>query len=291
MRGIMMTAHFKQRLKTSYWITFLLVIIIYFSQHFIGKSLFLFSIGLITGSALLEYYQLAQQKAIQPFSAFGCLFAMLAPFVLYESFISHEGWNFMVLFLFVIFGLSFFYFFKRKQNALANLAVTFFGYIYLVLPLSLIVIFTYFPHLQTLEDGRLWLSYILVVTKMTDVGAYFIGKIFGKTKLLPLISPNKTIAGAWGGLGFSILASFLFYKLFSHLSFAPGFTLAKSLWVGISISILAQIGDLAESLFKRDADKKDSSSLPGLGGILDMIDSLCFTLPFFYFLLVFRIVY
>ena len=120
---------------------------------------------------------------------------------------------------------------------------------------------------------------------MTDVGAYFVGKFLGKHKLSKL-SPNKTLEGAVMGLVTAIAVSVLMYYLGRKFAFENfSFTLFRSIWLGALIGVLGQAGDLAESLLKRDAKVKDSNQIPGLGGILDMLDSLLFTAPFTYFLI------
>ena len=125
---------------------------------------------------------------------------------------------------------------------------------------------------------------MLVVTKITDVGAYFAGGLWGKRKLAPQISPGKTVEGALFGLFCALLASFAFHLL-SQYSGAQGFQLGVGEWMvlGMLLGVIGQFGDLSESLLKRDANKKDSNSLPGLGGVLDAVDSLLFTAPIIYF--------
>jgi len=124
----------------------------------------------------------------------------------------------------------------------------------------------------------MFIAFLILVTKATDVGAYLIGKKFGKTLLIPRISPKKTKEGALGGLIFGSVTALLFGKLLTGMEYY------HILFLGLLLSIIGQVGDLAESLFKRDFDVKDSShSLPGLGGVLDVIDSLLFTAPIFYF--------
>ena len=120
-------------------------------------------------------------------------------------------------------------------------------------------------------------SLSLTVTKMGDIGAYFGGKLLGKKKLAPLLSPKKTCEGAIAGGLLSICASLLFSRLSHHYGW-EGFDLSwkESLILGALISLSGQLGDLAESLLKRDAKIKDSSCFPGLGGMLDMTDSLLF---------------
>ena len=172
---------------------------------------------------------------------------------------------------------------------MGNLAITLFGIIYLTLPISCALRINYFFPEQAAQDGRLWLAYVLLVTKMTDIGAYFCGKTLGKNKLAPSISPKKTIEGALGGLGAALITSLIFTLLASTLTIFP-MSFLQSIWIGIAMSVLAQLGDLSESLLKRDAGVKDSSHLPGLGGMLDIVDSLIFTLPLMYLLLKMEII-
>ncbi|MDQ0161767.1 phosphatidate cytidylyltransferase [Aeribacillus alveayuensis] len=115
----------------------------------------------------------------------------------------------------------------------------------------------------------------------TDSGAYFIGKKFGKNKLWPEISPNKTIEGFFGGIASAVLVAFIFQEI-TH--FVPSYF--QLIIISIFVSIFGQIGDLVESALKRHYHVKDSGSiLPGHGGILDRFDSLLFVLPILYFLL------
>ncbi|MGZ8455998.1 MAG: phosphatidate cytidylyltransferase, partial [Gemmatirosa sp.] len=126
----------------------------------------------------------------------------------------------------------------------------------------------------------------VLCTWASDIGAYFAGRTIGGPKLVPAVSPGKTISGAVGGLVASaaLAAAYAPYVLrpIAQLGFAPG----RALLFGAVISVAAQLGDLVESLLKRDAGVKDSSQLiPGHGGVLDRIDSLRFVLPVSYVLL------
>lgn len=173
----------------------------------------------------------------------------------------------------------FIYYFVKGKEPLVNTALSLFTLAYLAIPLSCIIRINYFEFPASFpEDGRLWLLYTLMVTKMTDVGGYFIGKQWGRNLLSPMISPKKTWEGAIGGLLCAVLTSYLFTYLI-------GLSGIASVILGILIAILAQFGDLAESLLKRDAGVKDSSHMPALGGSLDIVDSLVFTLPFVYIFL------
>ena len=148
----------------------------------------------------------------------------------------------------------------------------------------IIKIVLFFPG-EGVFEGRWWFLYLLLVTKASDVGGFILGSIIGKHKLAPHVSPGKTIEGALGGFALSFIISiFLFYWWGIRESWMS-ITLLDAISLGILLPIIGQIGDLAESLLKRDAKVKDSSSLPGMGGFLDMVDSLLFTIPVLYIFL------
>ena len=126
----------------------------------------------------------------------------------------------------------------------------------------------------------------LLLTWASDTGAYFVGREFGRRKLIPSVSPGKTLEGALGGLLFTMLAAWLLGRYALPEVTRLGMTHAAALTFGALISVAAQAGDLAESLLKREAGVKDSSRIiPGHGGVLDRVDSLLFTLPLGYFLI------
>jgi phosphatidate cytidylyltransferase len=280
------TRQFKQRILMSSLGILGLVISIYYSYTSFFKPIFVLLNGAIISFALLEYYRLAEGKNFQPLIKLGIGSTMAYTIALaFSLHYSHlEGLPMLILLGALL--LFFLMFFKQQASSIGNLAVTVFGIVYLTLTLSCVLPINYW------EDGRLWLAYVLMISKMTDIGAYFSGKIFGKTKLAPDISPKKTVEGALGGTLTALITSLLFSFFFPATQIATSFKLTwgQSIWIGLIISILAQLGDLAESLLKRDAGVKDSSHLPGLGGVLDVVDSLVFTLPFMYLLLQMRLV-
>ncbi len=125
--------------------------------------------------------------------------------------------------------------------------------------------------LRALPEGSWWIFMLLGIVMMSDTCAYFAGRAFGKHKLAPLVSPKKTIEGAFGGLaGSAVFALVAVVSLgWSHVSVSQALTL------GILTGLVSQIGDLAESLLKRGADVKDSGTIfPGHGGLLDRLDSI-----------------
>ena len=132
-------------------------------------------------------------------------------------------------------------------------------------------------------SGLLVIVWIVLVTKLTDVGGFFVGCAIGKHHLAPTVSPKKTWEGVAGGMAYAIAGNTLFYLLFSH---ALPFTFGKSLIFTLIMAWGSIVSDLLESLIKRQIKTKDSGSvLPGIGGILDLIDSLLLNTPLAYVLL------
>jgi phosphatidate cytidylyltransferase len=142
------------------------------------------------------------------------------------------------------------------------------------------------PWAMHVAPGGVLLIFPLLVTWASDIGAFFVGRTIGGRKLIPSVSPGKTMSGAIGGLGASIIVAYVYARYIlaptAHLGLTPG----GALLFGACISVAAQSGDLFESLIKREAGAKDSSRIiPGHGGILDRCDSLFFVLPVAYLLL------
>lgn len=152
------------------------------------------------------------------------------------------------------------------------------GIVYIPLSLALVVF------IRNMEDGALWVIWLLIVCFANDTGALYVGTFKGKHKLAPKISPNKTIEGAVGGLAVSVLAGFVFNLIFFH-----NFNLALiSIPCAVCVALAGQVGDLFESAMKRVGHIKDSGKiLPGHGGMLDRIDGLLLAIPVFYFFAVF----
>ncbi len=151
----------------------------------------------------------------------------------------------------------------------------FFGVLYCTLPLVLLL------EIRLVAQGGVLICFLLLTIWATDVGAFFVGRRWGKRKLAPHISPGKTYAGFWGGMA---LASVTGGIMAGTLSLPYGWLEATLL--GAVLSVVGQMGDLAESLAKREAGVKDSGQLiPGHGGLLDRLDSLLFAVPVYYLFL------
>ena len=129
------------------------------------------------------------------------------------------------------------------------------------------------------DDGWRWVLFAVYVAMGSDTGGYFAGRAFGRTKLIPAVSPSKTVEGALGAVWGAVAAA-----LFVRMAFFPGIRFSEAIWLGAVISLLAQFGDLAESALKRAFGAKDSGwIIPGHGGILDRLDSLLFPFVFVYY--------
>ncbi len=135
------------------------------------------------------------------------------------------------------------------------------------------------------EAGYLVLGSLLIAAKTCDIGAYTFGRLFGKTKMAPLLSPGKTWAGAIGGIATSTVATWVWLTFVPPLfntEWKPSPVWAACLY-GAVVGLTGMIGDLCESLLKRDAGKKDSAALfPGFGGLLDLLDSVLYAGPVAY---------
>ena len=120
----------------------------------------------------------------------------------------------------------------------------------------------------------------VLLTWASDTGAYFVGRLFGRNKLMPSVSPAKTVEGALGGVALSVVICWLFVRMLLVPQGQLGLSPIGIVAFGIAIAVAAQLGDLFESLLKREAGVKDSSGLlPGHGGFLDRVDSVLFVLP------------
>jgi phosphatidate cytidylyltransferase len=173
-----------------------------------------------------------------------------------------------------------------EERPLESVAITLFGAFYCGGTLAFGYSLRHHPWVVGAPAGTVLLLYPLTVTWAADIGAYFIGRRFGGRKLMPSVSPGKTVAGGIGGLAAAVMVGLLYNLLVlrpnAQVALAPWTAAAFAVLVGIA----AQVGDLAESLIKREAGVKDSSHLlPGHGGILDRLDSIYFVLPVSYLLL------
>jgi phosphatidate cytidylyltransferase len=242
-----------------------------------NNFLFIGVVVVLTAGGLYEFFYMLRKKDVPIYSYTGILIGILIPVSIFTHFEPTKNWD--LLFIVIGFLLILFMQFARRDNrhAILGLSTTLFGVLYVAWFFSFLVkIRLMLPGLA----GIKLLGFILLVTKSADIGALLIGSIFGKHPLLPKVSPNKSVEGTLGAVLVSactalIVRSFLpsslnlpYWQIFSMGAFFGG---------------LGQLGDLSESLIKRDCGVKDSGKfLPGMGGVLDIIDSLLFSAPAFY---------
>ncbi len=158
-------------------------------------------------------------------------------------------------------------------SALTGVAVGALSLLYVAVPLALA--------LQVLQYDRLFLFFGLIMIWSADSGAYFVGRKFGRTKMAPTLSPKKTIEGLLGGVMTCVIVALLFALAVPDVSFP--YPITHLLLLAVGLAFAAPLGDLSESVLKRDCGVKDSGhSLGGHGGVLDRIDSMLFCMPICY---------
>lgn len=227
--------------------------------------------------ALYEFYRIAGATGkCCPLTYPGLVLALI---LIIQPLFDQPRLNWLALTLAVVVPLVWVMLQRDKSIAFVSWAWTLAGIMYLGwLP-------GHYVSLSGLEYGREWVIFTLFTTFVSDSAAYFVGRAIGRHKLAPTISPNKTWEGAAGGVVFAALASFI---LQWWLKLPASYT--EMALLAIVVSFFAQIGDLVESLFKRNTGAKDSShALPGHGGFLDRIDSVVFAgLVVYYYVVFFK---
>jgi len=255
--------------------TALVLLSLVFAVLLYGRPWMMFVfLQLIIVACLIEFYNLARRQKLHPRTVPGILMALL----LGASFFV-KGLPLGLCFFAGLLLTGFYYVAVSRTVETAvqtteSVAVTVFGAVYVGLTLN------FFLPLRE-EFGVSAVFFLMAVIFLGDTGAFFVGKAVGRYKMTPIASPNKTWEGAIGGLitaGFSAWAA--------QAVFLPAADPLAAVGAGLAVSIVAQVSDPLESLFKRAAGVKDSSNaLPGHGGFLDRVDSLIFAAPSFYFLL------
>ena len=241
---------------------------------------------LLGAVALVEYFQMARKRELAPFvtlgtaagvGLIGLVFWALA--IRDDVVMAREVEIAFLICLIPALGICQLCA-ADNERGMAAVASTLFGVFYVAILLNVLQKIRYFPDL----DGAWWLLYFIVVSKMSDTGAYCTGSLIGKNKMIPRVSPGKTWEGFVGGIVFSIGSSWAFF-CFAGEHFG-GFTLAQAIVLGALLGVGSVIGDLVESLMKREAGLKDSGGFfPGVGGVLDLLDSLLFNAPLMYLFL------
>ncbi|MBN1351968.1 phosphatidate cytidylyltransferase [candidate division KSB1 bacterium] len=241
-----------------------------------GREPFALLIATIICLSQFELYQMTESKHVSPKKIVGLLIGIILPATFY-----YKGVKlFWVVLLAGIIVILLIELFRNRKEPLLNAATTIFGLIYPASLFSFMILIRELPRElnQDYPRGAHWILAMLVSVWICDTAAYFIGSWIGRHKLFERVSPNKTVEGAVAGFIFALLTGYLIHLiLFKDTSLVHLMVIAA---IGGSIG---QLGDLVESLFKRDVGIKDSSSiLPGHGGILDRFDSLFLAAPVVY---------
>ncbi|SHJ44196.1 phosphatidate cytidylyltransferase [Tepidibacter formicigenes] len=235
-----------------------------------GIPLYL-GVSVVSLIALKEFYDAFKEKKINSINIVGYMISLL--FFMFSTFKINN--QYMLGLSFILFFIACILVVLRKYNIM-DMSVTFLGVIYIPYLLNHITLITNFKNYN-----YIWL--VFIIAWMTDTFAYFSGYFFGKNKLIPEVSPKKTIEGSIGGIIGSSISCAVFGYLFN-------FNLFHMIIIGLVGSIVAQIGDLFASSIKRVLGIKDYGKLiPGHGGILDRFDSIIFTAPFVYYYILFFI--
>ncbi len=250
----------------------------------VGGIPFLIAVNFVIGLGLFEFYRMIEAKGIRPFKIAGVAAGLAVSWYVYFMGGVFSG-LFITIALVVIMVLEI----SRRDGELAvfHISSTVFGVFYVAWLGSHIIL------LRQLGEEPPWTGYggafVILAFALawgTDTGAYFIGNLVGKRKLLPRVSPGKSVEGAVGGVAVALGVAFL-----AKFTFAPFLSYFDVFALGLASPVMAILGDLVESLMKRDVNVKDTSKvLPGHGGMLDRFDSVLFVAPLVYYYLRFLVV-
>jgi phosphatidate cytidylyltransferase len=282
-------AIFVRRLASTILLWSVVLWTIFSSRHEITDWVFLAILLGLAWQGLREFYDLVEKRGLVCFRNWGItagIALMLATFLYFSGRIPHahremaakaNDFEVTVIVVFVLGSCLRRFVDKKVQDGLLAISTTLFGLFYVPWLLNFISKIVFLPGIE----GRYYVLYFILVTKFSDVGAYVTGSLIGRHKMIPRISPGKTWEGFGGAILFSTGASLLFASFLGHR--LAGMNLMHAAILGVLLSVAAVIGDLIESLLKREAGVKDSGRLlPGIGGILDLLDSLLFNAPLMY---------
>ena len=251
-----------------------------------GGWIFVAALGGVAGIGAWELFRMARTAGNEPLDTAGIALAASVPLFVHAAYLNVFRVTLtMTMLVFMALLASVIWLRGTSRKPLVSFALTVAGIIY---PGLIVYMYPlrYHDYAIGALAGSTVLMFPIAVTWATDTGAYAFGRMFGRRKLIPSVSPAKTIEGALGGVLIAIVGAWLYVmfllKPFAQLSVLP----SGIIIFGLAVGVVGQIGDLAESLLKRDSGVKDSSKLlPGHGGILDRFDSLLFVLPVAYLLL------
>jgi len=280
---------FVRRLLSSIVLWSVVLWALFSKNPWLSNGVFLLIMTALAGVGLLEFYGLVERRGLPCFKDWG-LFAGLILMVSTFAYLSGllgvqeapaKANDFATsIVIFFVLGLCLRQLFHPgNSDGIAAVATTLLGLMYVPWLLNFVQNLNYFPGIR--GAGPYYVLYFILVTKLSDTGAYVVGSLIGRHRMIPRISPGKTWEGFGGALVLSTLASLLYAHWAGPL--LPGMNAFHALILGLLLGAAAVLGDLIESVFKREAGVKDSGRLfPGIGGILDLLDSLLFNAPLMY---------
>lgn len=255
----------------------------------VGGLWFLGFTLLLVVLALREFNLLLESKGLLPHWTAGMAAVLLAPLAAFQRLRTGrlQEWHLGALITLLVIGVLLAELRRGAgRHAIANSAATLLGVFYVGWLGSHILLLRELPWAvgQPYAHGAAYAILPLVMVWCCDTAAYGVGRLFGRRRLMPEVSPKKTAEGAWAGLIASVGGAFL-----ARATFARFLSAGDAAIMGFLVGVFGQLGDLVESLLKRDLDAKDTSTLiPGHGGVLDRFDSLFFAAPVVYYYLLYR---
>ena len=265
---------------------------LFFEHRMVADYVFLGVMLAIAALGLNEFYEMVRKRDLVCFKAWGMiggLLLMTSTFIFLQGGVVRQvlpakanDFETGILIIFVL-GLCLRQFMsKRNQEGILAISTTLFGLMYVPWLLNFMQKINFFPDVRGADiEGNWYLLYFILVTKFSDLGAYVVGSLIGRHKMIPRISPAKT----WEGFGGAVVVSTLVSLTFTHFAgrHLYGMNFMHAIILGVILSTAAVVGDLIESTFKREAGVKDSGKFfPGIGGMLDLMDSLLFNAPLMY---------
>jgi len=249
-----------------------------------GRYSFLAVFGIILAMGLFEFYRMVEKDTSHAISKIFNIAHGLLLFVSVYLFLEETSLILLPVsvlgYLLMLLASAIFI---RRQDILHGIIYSVFGQVYITMPLSLLMVLSYSNQHHPQTGGYDWVPLIalFVFIWVNDTAAYFIGSLTGKHKLIPHISPKKSVEGFIAGIIFTLLAALIFARLY------PEYTSFQWMGFALVVALSGTIGDLFESLIKRTCSVKDAGTLiPGHGGILDRIDSLLVAVPAAYLYLI-----
>ncbi|MCX7591328.1 MAG: phosphatidate cytidylyltransferase [Kiritimatiellae bacterium] len=281
------TTVFFRRLASFVVLWGMLIGVLFSPNKYVSTGCLLVMVAAFSGVGLLEFYCLVERAGWPCYRRLGILGGVsfvVCTNLLSSGILGGESPTCstidveMGLLVILVLGLCLRQFSSRdNQPGLVAISTTIFGLMYVPWLLNFVQKIIFYPG----KNGPLYFIYFIAITKLSDPGAYVVGSLIGRHKLSPRISPGKTWEGVAGAIAVSLLTRLVFKACADHK--LTGLTWNSAVVLGLLLGAAAVVGDLVESLFKRQANAKDSGNyIPGIGGALDLLDSILFNAPIMY---------